>query len=68
MFVKGAFNNYNVDLSSTKLELTHALPSKFAHLENKIFEDWEIAPWELFIFEDKLLGEGASSKVYLAKW
>jgi serine/threonine protein kinase len=68
MFVKGSFNNYNVDLSCSKLELTPALPSKFAHLENKIFDDWEIAPWELFIFEDKLLGQGASSKVYLAKW
>ncbi len=62
MFVKGSFNNYNIELSCTKLELTHA------HLENKTFDDWEIAPWELFIFEDKLLGEGASSKVYLAKW
>jgi serine/threonine protein kinase len=62
MFVKGSFTNYNVDLSCAKLELTAA------HLENKIFDDWEIAPWELFIFEDKLLGEGASSKVYLAKW
>lgn len=62
MFVKGSFINYNVDLSCSKLELTAA------HLENKIFDDWEIAPYELFIFEDKLLGEGASSKVYLAKW
>lgn len=62
MFVKGSFINYNVDVSCSNLELTHA------HLENKIFDDWEIAPWELFIFEDKLLGEGASSKVYLAKW
>jgi serine/threonine protein kinase len=68
MFVNGAFNNYNVDLSSTKLELTHNIPTKFAYLQNKIFEDWEIAPWELFIFEDRLLGQGASSKVYLAKW
>jgi serine/threonine protein kinase len=62
MFVKGSFNNYNVDLSCSKLEL------KPVHLENKLFDDWEIAPWELFIFEDKLLGQGASSKVYLAKW
>jgi serine/threonine protein kinase len=62
MFVKGSCTNYNVDLSCAKLELTAA------HLENKIFDDWEIAPYELFIFEDKLLGEGASSKVYLAKW
>jgi len=62
MFVKGSFNNYNVDLSCSNLELTRA------HLENKLFDDWEIAPYELFIFEDKLLGKGASSKVYLAKW
>lgn len=68
MFVNGAFNNYNVDLSSTKLQLTGNIPTKFAYLEYKIFEDWEIAPWELFIFEDKLLGQGAFSKVYLAKW
>jgi len=68
MFVNGAFNNYNVDLSCVKLELTHNIPTKFAHLKNKIFEDWEIAPWELFIFEDRLLGQGAFSKVYLAKW
>ena len=68
MYVNGAFNNYNVDLSSTKLELTHNIPTKFAYLEYKIFEDWEIAPWELFIFEDRLLGEGTFSKVYLAKW
>ena len=68
MFVNGAFNNYNVDLSSTKLQLTGNIPTKFAYLEYKIFEDWEIAPWELFIFEDRLLGQGAFSKVYLAKW
>lgn len=68
MFVNGAFNNYNVDLSCTKLQLTGNIPTKFAYLEYKIFEDWEIAPWELFIFEDRLLGQGAFSKVYLAKW
>ena len=68
MFVNGAFNNYNVDLSCTKLHLTGNIPTKFAYLEYKIFEDWEIAPWELFIFEDRLLGQGAFSKVYLAKW
>ena len=68
MFVNGAFNNYNVDLSCTKLQLMGNIPTKFAFLEYKIFEDWEIAPWELFIFEDRLLGQGAFSKVYLAKW
>lgn len=68
MYVNGAFNNYRVDLSLTKLEVTHNIPTKFLHLQDKVFEDWEIAPWELFIFEDRLLGEGAFSKVYLAKW
>lgn len=68
MFVNGAFNNYNVDLSSTKLELTNNIPTKFAYLQHKVFDDWEIAPWELFIFEDRILGEGSFSKVYLAKW
>ena len=68
MFVNGAFNNYKVDLSNTNLPLTNNIPTKFFHLVNKIFQDWEIAPWELFIFEDRLLGEGTFSKVYLAKW
>ena len=38
----------------------------FYYLKDKKFLDWEITPWELFIFEDKLLGYESFSKVYLA--
>ena len=68
MFLNGGFHNYNVDLSCTNLELTHNIPTKFAYLQHKVFDDWEIAPWELFIFQDRILGTGSFSKVYLAKW
>ena len=44
------------------------IPKHYFHLANKKFGDWEIPPWELFIFEYKILGEGSFSKVYLAKW
>ena len=35
---------------------------------DKIFKDWEIPPWDLHIYKDKLLGEGNFGKVYLATW
>ena len=38
------------------------------YLKDKKFGDWEIPPWELFIFNKRLLGEGSFAKVYLAKW
>ena len=34
----------------------------------KQFSDWEIAPKELIIFYDKVLGEGEFGKVYLSEW
>ena len=55
--------NYNIELilsqdkNKTNYDLTY-----------KIVNDWEIPPWELFIFTDRMLGEGSFSKVYLAKW
>ena len=44
------------------------IPKKFSSLRNKKFQDWEIPPWNLLIYSDKLLGEGEFGKVYLANW
>ena len=44
------------------------MPKEFYTLKNKVFNDWEIPPWELYIFENRILGKGAFSTVYLAKW
>lgn len=44
------------------------IPKKFITLKDKKFKDWEIPPWNLLIYSDKLLGEGEFGKVYLADW
>ena len=62
-------NNYkkgcceDLDISSY-----NGIPREFAHIQDKIFKDWEIPPWDLHIYKDKLLGEGNFGKVYLATW
>ncbi len=68
MFYNGLSKKYNVDLISTDISLHSGIPKHFYNLKDKQFNDWEIPPWELFIFKDTLLGEGSFSKVYLAKW
>ena len=68
MFYNGLSKKYNVDLISTDVSLHSGIPKQFYHLKDKNFDDWEIPPWELYIFQDTLLGEGSFSKVYLAKW
>ena len=60
--------NYNVDLKSANVSLHSGVPKQYYDIKDKNFGDWEIPPWELFIFKDRLIGEGAFSKVYLAKW
>ncbi len=67
MFVNN-LPNYNVNLLNIDRSLHGGVPREFYDLKNKNFSDWEIPPWELFIFEDKVLGEGSFAKVYLAKW
>ena len=48
--------------------LSQGIPKEFKKLRNKKFDDWEIPPWDLIIYDDKLLGEGKFGKVYLASW
>ena len=67
-FNNGSIKKYNIDLLSGDISIRSGIPKRFYGLKNKKFEDWEIPPWELFIFKDKILGEGTFSKVYLAKW
>lgn len=68
MFLNKSNFNYNIDLHTSDISLHNGVPKNFSHLKDKDFGDWEIPPWELFIFESRLLGEGSFAKVYLAKW
>jgi serine/threonine protein kinase len=58
----------NSDAFTGNLSYHGGIPKQFYHLLNKEFNEWEIPPYELFIFKDKLLGKGSFSHVYLAKW
>lgn len=59
----------NDDLSfSEDISLHDGIPKQYYSLKNKVFNDWEIPPWELTIYKNRLLGEGSFSKVYLGKW
>ena len=57
-----------IDLKTCDISLHGGVPRQFFTVRNKEFGDWEIPPWELFIYQNELLGEGSFSKVYLAKW
>ena len=67
MFVSSDPNKIT-DYLMLDTSLHNGIPKQFSSLKNTNFSDWEIAPWELYIFENKLLGEGSFAKVYLAKW
>ena len=60
--------NYNINLFNSDQSLHDGVPKIYHHLKDKKFGDWEIPPWELFIFTKRLLGQGSFAKVYLAKW
>ena len=66
MFVSS--NNMKFIPDSMDSAFHGGLPQQFNQIKNKRFGDWEIPPWELFIFKDKRLGSGSFSDVYLAKW
>ena len=57
-----------INLKTCDISLHGGVPKQFFTVRNKVFGDWEIPPWELFIYQNEMLGEGSFSKVYLAKW
>ena len=67
MFVKYYKPNYDKN-KEKDISIYNGIPKQFYNISNKEFSEWEIPPWNLIIFEDKLLGEGSFAKVYLAKW
>jgi serine/threonine protein kinase len=67
MFVKYYKPNYDIN-KEKDISIYNGIPKQFYNISNKEFSEWEIPPWNLIIFEDKLLGEGSFAKVYLAKW
>ena len=53
---------------SKDISLHGGVPKQFYGLKNKVFNEWEIAPWELIIDKSKKLGNGNWANVYLAEW
>ena len=68
MFITKSHKKYDTDIMMNDISVHSGVPKQYYYLKSKQFNDWEIPPWELFIFTNKLLGEGSFSKVYLAKW
>ena len=66
MYISAAKTNYNATFDDTSLY--DGVPHEYISIKDKKFGDWQIPPWELFIFKDHLLGSGSFSDVYLAKW
>lgn len=48
--------------------LYNGIPRKFRFIRTKKLGDWEIAPWDLLIDDNQLIGQGEFGHVYLAKW
>ena len=48
--------------------LYNGIPKEYRTLRDKQFNEWEIAPWDLVLDQNVLLGEGSSGKVYLGEW
>ena len=66
MYISATKTNYNATLDDVSLH--NGVPKEYYNIRDKVFGDWEIPPWELFIFKDRHLGSGSFSDVYLAKW
>lgn len=68
MFLTSYKNNFSTDFMNQDISVRSGIPKDYYHLKDHVFQDWEIPPWELFIYKDKILGKGSFSTVYLAKW
>ena len=67
MFFNGIVKKYDVDLMIGDISLHSGIPKDYYNLKDHNFGDWEIPPWELFIFKDRLLGEGSFFQSILSK-
>lgn len=54
--------------SNTNYSYHGEVPKQYLKLKDKEFSEWEIPPWNLFIDENRLLGQGNYGKVYFALW
>lgn len=68
MFINKSKKNYDTSYLINDISIHDGIPKEYHYLKDKTFGDWEIPPWELFIFKERLLGSGSFSNVYLAKW
>ena len=56
------------DAFDANLSIHGGVPKQFFSMKDHTFADWEIPPWELTIFEDRMIGQGSFAKVFMAKW
>ena len=54
--------------SNVEYSYHSGIPKKYYHLKDKVFTEWEIPPWEVYIDVNNKLGEGQFGSVYLAHW
>lgn len=67
MFVNN-FSTFIFNNLKSKIHELDKIPDRYQHLKDYEFSNLEIAPWDLYIFKDKKIGEGSFSRVYLAYW
>lgn len=67
MFVNNYKPGYDI-YQEQDISVHSGVPKIFYNIKDKIFDEWEIPPWELIIFKDRLLGKGSFSEVFLGKW
>ena len=67
-YVQHKSNKMNSINLSNPIILNDMSHEQNEYLKYKVYDDWEIPKYDLFIFNDKLLGSSQFSKVYLAKW
>ena len=68
MFTDKLPNDLNENIRLLDNSMHGGIPKQFYSISKKVFKEWEIPPWEVIIYKNKLLGEGSFANVYLAKW